>query len=793
MLWLFVSGLVHVAAAPMPASPKGNGLPAAPTPGVHGAVTHADHVAIPRLESDPQLSDFLTTPVRSPAAKQMLRITNFIQRYPKDGRPVTEPTVAYLGYTREYFYAAFVCTDKTPGLIRAHMLARDSLGDDDSVEMMIDTFDDQRRAFVFDSNALGIEADGLYSEQNSSDYSFDTVWDSWGRRTRSGYVVLMRIPFASLYFKQADAGEMRTWGIILQRNISHANEQAFWPQNRHAIAGRLTQDMAAEGFRDIEHGKNIQLEPYVLGRNLRQLNSIDPLNPYFQDKHFQGYTGLDAKFILHNSLVLDTTLNPDFSQVGIDNPAIPNQRFPPYFAEVRPFFIENSSYFMTPISLYYTNNIEKPQYGARLTGKLGPWALGLLGVDDRSPGEAVPPQDPEFNTRASFYSGRVNRDLGKLSNVGVIYADREYLNSFNRAGGFDYRARVMNRWTFTGQALTSATQNISNDTQGEQECEVLTLSCSGQSYVQQVNYSDLHRTWWLAYSDTSPGFVTDTGFFRRPDVREPNGAYSYTFRPSRGIILSHGPSVYGERIWDHTGLPLDAYINPSYSVTFKHRTTVSAYVSLEQDRLRPVDYPALPHDVEYETHTSGVNFYSSPGPYLAVGGGYRSGTVINYSPPTVDGPSPVNISSPNLNVEVKPVSSIDLQNSYVYTHFTEPGSGEVVYDNHELISRWNCQMTKAFSFNLIGQYISTLPNPQYTSLTNSKTLFADALITYMPHPGTAVYFGYLGNFANIDRALCTRDENGQCDTNDPILPPTYSSLMNDGKTLYVKVSYLLRF
>jgi hypothetical protein len=69
----------------------------------------------------------------------------------------------------------------------------------------------------------------------------DTVWDTWGKRTPFGYVVLMRIPFASLYFKKAAPGQMRTWGIILQRNISHANEQAFWPQNRHAIAGRLMQ------------------------------------------------------------------------------------------------------------------------------------------------------------------------------------------------------------------------------------------------------------------------------------------------------------------------------------------------------------------------------------------------------------------------------------------------------------------------------------------------------------------------------------------------------------------------
>jgi hypothetical protein len=63
----------------------------------------------------------------------------------------------------------------------------------------------------------------------------------------------------------------------------------------------------------------------------------------------------------------------------------------------------------------------------------------------------------------------------------------------------------------------------------------------------------------------------------------------------------------------------------------------------------------------------------------------------------------------------------------------------------------------------------------------------------MPHPGTALYVGYIGNFANIDRSLCTREASGDCNPLDPILPPTDSSLINDGKTIYVKVSYLLRF
>jgi hypothetical protein len=750
------------------------------------------HIVIPRLDTAPALKDILGRLPAGPA-RDMLRISSFTQRFPDDGQAASQPTTAYLGYTHEALFVAFVCADADPQLIRSHMLARDSLADDDNVAVFLDTFHDQRRAFVFQSNALGVQADSLYSEQNGFDSSFDTVWDTWGQRTESGYAVLMRIPFASLYFAKSDPGEMRTWGIILQRNISHTSEEDFWPRSQHDIAGRLTQDMKVEGFRDIENGQNLQFQPYVLARSLRNLNSVDPLNPYFEDKHLQGYGGLDAKFILHNSLVLDTTVNPDFSQVGIDNPAIPNQRFPPFFAEVRPFFIENSSYFMTPTNLYYTNNIVKPQFGARLTGKLGGWALGLLGVDDRGPGQMVPPSDPSYNSRAHVYIGRLNRDLGSLSNIGLIYADREYLDSFNRAGGIDYRLRLKNRWTITGQGLTSETKNLSNNTSGEQPCLTYALSCSGQAWVQELSYSDLHWNWWAAYTDTSAGFVTDTGFFQRPDVRQPNGRVAYTFRPSHGPLLDHGPAVYTERIWDHTGNPLDFYVIPHYHFDFRGNTSISANVEIGQDRLRPIDYSALSDDVEYHSQTAGINFYTAPVPYLAVSGGFWKGDTVNYSPPEGSGPVPVHLDSPNLNVEVKPLGALDLQNSYVYSHFTAPDTGALVYDNHELISRWNYQVTKAASFNLIGQYISTLPHGDLTDAPNSKTLFGDALFTYMPHPGTAIYFGYIGNFANLDRALCTREAVGMCAPNAPILAPTNSSLMNDGKTIYMKISYLLRF
>ena len=204
VLGVFVPGCPPDFAASCP--DRANSPSALPSPGRSAApgprsrshsaeavfLSHSNPIVIPRLEVAPKLSDFLGK--IGPAAAKMLQIDRFTERYPEDGNRPGNETTAYLGYSHQYFYAAFVCRDRKPNLIRAHMLARDCFGDDDNVQVMLDTFHDQRRAFVFESNPLGIQADALYSEQNGYDFSFDTVWDTWGRRTPWGYVVLMRIP-----------------------------------------------------------------------------------------------------------------------------------------------------------------------------------------------------------------------------------------------------------------------------------------------------------------------------------------------------------------------------------------------------------------------------------------------------------------------------------------------------------------------------------------------------------------------------------------------------------------------
>jgi len=126
---------------------------------------------------------------------------------------------------------------------------------------MLDTFHDQRRAFVFESNPLGIQADALYSEQTGFDFSFNTVWDTWGARTSNGYAVLMRIPFASLYFAENAPGEMSTWGIILERTVSHTNESITGRGATTNIAGLLTQTKRWKASATSPTGRNSSSSP----------------------------------------------------------------------------------------------------------------------------------------------------------------------------------------------------------------------------------------------------------------------------------------------------------------------------------------------------------------------------------------------------------------------------------------------------------------------------------------------------------------------------------------------------
>jgi hypothetical protein len=761
-------------------------------------------------------------------AQQMAKVTGFTQRDPHDGEAVSEPTDAYLGYDQKNLYAVFVCFDD-PRQVRARMSRREDVYDDDEVEIMLDTFHDRRRAYAFQTTPLGVQWDAIWTEASREeetsahfDTSFDTVWDSRGKVTERGFVVWMAIPFKSLRFPSAQQQE---WGIILYRGITRKTENSFWPHISLKMEGRLGQAATLNGLEGISPGHSIELIPYGLMRSFRALDTRDFSNPYFQKATAQGQPGMDAKFVIRDRFVVDMTANPDFSQVESEDPQITvNQRYAVYFPEKRPFFLENEDFFRTPMDLFFTRSIGDPSAGIRLTGKDGPYSVGLMAADDRSPGLAVPDSSPVSGIRSYFTIARVSRDIFRQSSVGALYTDWECptTGEFNRIGGLDTHLKFNPNWTLDGQAVVTSSH--------------LNLNCEGNLYpfssgnrgnnnyyagpAEQLHLhrDGLHFSYDGIYNDISPGVVSIPGFINRVDIRETTQEADYRFRPRKGWVVDWGPSVTARYDFDHTGLRLDTDYVPYFAIQGRGQTVIllRPYEEL-RERLRPQDFcfygyalycaPTILGDQDYHEHTSGASIQTGYFKKVTLLASYYWGEGVNFvAPPPAPLETPTPLNHPFLasqdtaqaSLTFRPVKPLKIENTYLFdrlratnsTYLFEqaqfPGAGRGIFNDHILRSKWNWQFTPQLSVRLILQYNALLAGTPgvgspYTYLPTSKQFNADFLITYLVHPGTAIYVGYNSDLQNL---------NVQPGVGVFSAPKNY---LNDSRQFFVKASYLFRF
>ena len=238
-------------------------------------------ITIPRIDQAPSLEDFLDMKPGPEMEGKLLKITGFTQTLACDGEPVSQPTDAYVGYDSENIYVIVVAFDLEPDKIRARMTPRESFRGDDKVDVFLDTFHDERRAYGFTCNALGVQMDGRWREGGNFDSSFNALWHSKGKLTEQGYVIWMSIPFKSLRFPAVKDQE---WGLVLIRWIPRNNEQSTWPWVTSKIGGRLNQGATMLGIEDISPGRDIQLVPYGFLRSFRALDDRDPDRVKFNSK-----------------------------------------------------------------------------------------------------------------------------------------------------------------------------------------------------------------------------------------------------------------------------------------------------------------------------------------------------------------------------------------------------------------------------------------------------------------------------------------------------------------------------
>jgi hypothetical protein len=729
--------------------------PAAPlspaAPGVN-PTDSARQLTIPRVEHAPRIEDFLDGNPHT----QAVEVRGFRQREPHDGSPVSQPTAAYLAFDDKNLFVTFVCHDD-PAATRAHMTKREDISGDDTVAVYLDTFHDRHRAYVFESNPLGIQRDAIVTEgEEDADYNFDTVWDSEGRLTSFGFVVQFSIPFKSLRFSGAS---VQQWGIALARNIPRNNEESYWPYITSKLQGLAQQMATLDGLERISPGRNVQLMPYITTSNSRFLASGPRLTT---SNDVRG--GLDGKVILKDALTFDFTANPDFSQVESDDPQVTvNQRYEVYFPEKRPFFLDNSAYFSTPVNLFYSRRVVDPNAGGRLSGKVGPWTLGLLATDDRAPGQSVDPSDPLHGGLTPIGVARVAREFGQQSNVGMFFSDRQFGSSFNRVYSLDWRLKLNNNWSVKTQAIRSYDRALDG------------TRSVGSGLTAEAVYSDRHLVYSGAYTDFTPGFRTPLAFIQRVDIRQEGQYASYMWRPEHGPVTSFGPTLNQSFIFDHTGRLTDWSGGAQFDISLRGPTRLSAF------RYQTYEYYL---GQGFHKGASGLSYYTAWQRWLDLYGSYSKGDAVNYSPAPGIEPFLGRSDAAAFGATVH-LPRLRLEQYYLFSRLAggSTPAGLTVFNSHVARSKLNYQFSRALSLRAIIDYYAQLPNESLVQQIHLKQVTTDVLLTYLIHPGTAAYIGYTNRFQNL--------------VPDPVNPPNLvpggpPSFQTD-RLLFVKLSYLFHF
>jgi uncharacterized protein DUF5916/cellulose/xylan binding protein with CBM9 domain len=723
------------------------------------AQSTTETLRIPRVTRAPKLADF----VNGVARVKELAIADFRQMDPSNGAPVSQATTAYLSFDNRNLYVGWICKDD-PAKIRARIAKRKDIESDDRVTINIDTFHDRKHAYWFDVNPYAIQYDGITTDGQGDDSSFETLWYTEAQFTEDGYVVPETIPFRSLRFPNAPK---QVWGFMVGRFIYRNNEFSMWPfVSRSRFPQFVGQFADMEIDEDISPGRNLQFMPYGL---FSSSHYLDGANGFKSGTETRG--GLDARMVLHDAFTLDVALNPDFSQVESDEPQVTvNQRYEVVFPEKRPFFMEKASVFNTPEQLFFSRRIVDPQFGARLTGTVGRWSLGLLAADDRAPGEVVEGDDPNRGDRAVDGVFRVEREFGRQSHVGALVTSYNFGSSFNQVASLDTRFELGRNWTVLGQASTSETRFRGG------------ARLAGPGYYSSIRKGGLHFQFASTYTDRSPGFRSELGYIPRVDIREWKHSVSYRWRPEKSFPVSFGPGVTELVNWNRQGQVQDWSVQPNFAVELRRATT------LQISRTEAFE---LFQGMGFRKNSSELTFNTEWYRWLALTADYSWGKGVNYYPGEGLLPFLARSTNGSLGLTFRPRPRLRLDESYIYSRLgaarewlpdptVEPSA---IFNNHILRSKVNYQFSRELSLRAIFDYNGVLPNGRLVSLDRSKRLGADVLLTYLLHPGTALYAGY----SDIRENLAF----------NPLLSPALqrTALPNTttGRQVFIKLSYQFRY
>ncbi|HEY8559803.1 MAG TPA: DUF5916 domain-containing protein [Pyrinomonadaceae bacterium] len=515
-------------------------------------------ISIPKIEAAPVIDG-------KPDEENWKRAAvfkDFYQTSPGDNTEPSRPTEVMVMYDEKHLYVAFKCWDEKDK-VRATVAKRDEVTGEDNVRLWLDTYNDQRRAYVLAFNPLGIQQDGIYTEGQGADFSVDIVMESKGVIEDWGWSVEVKIPFKSLRYT---AGKGKMWGFNAARNIDRFNDEfdQWLPDDRN-VSGFLVKHGKITGLDEIKTERTLEIVPSVTisetGSRKRTiptagftpLGGYDPVfNPYglrdpgrFVNDPVKTEIGVNLKYTITPNVTLDAAINPDFAEIEADAPVVTaNQRFPIFFQEKRPFFLEGKEIFDSPLQPFYSRTIVDPDFAAKLTGKVGKTSFGFLAASDNAPGNYSEDErtelaicqekrlsDPTQNCsieefvdqNALFGVLRVKRDFGANNNVGFFATARVFPKNRNFVGGFDGKFKFGPSTTMTFQVLgTHSRKNFFDpyyffkDDRPANPTNYRTGN--GFGYYWNLDYTKDTHGWFIEAIGRTGDYRADSGFTQRTDT-----------------------------------------------------------------------------------------------------------------------------------------------------------------------------------------------------------------------------------------------------------------------------------
>ena len=635
----------------------------------------------------------------------------FYQQEPFDRQPSTEKTEIRILSDGGNLYFGICCFIRNPNTLFAKQMRRDSnLGSEDNIELLLDTYHDGRNCFYFSTNPLGAMVDAVVTDEGSFiNRDWDTVWYCKASINDRGWTAEIKIPFTSLQFKE---GEIYDWGINIGRAISYNNESSFLVPIPRSLSrsGKYKATLFAhlKNIRSPKNGKNLQIMPYVSG------GSILEYRPNTNETPFNS--GVDINYNITPNLATHFTYKTDFAQVEADQEIVNFTRFDIRLPEKREFFLQDAGLFSfgggsSSYLLFHSRTIgifggEKIPLigGAKLSGKIGKYSLGLLNIQTEKKIIDDSYTEPETN----YTAFKLKRDILKNSNIGMMLLNKQNAEGFyDRAAGIDTYLSFNNEYTLSG----SIANNIKPDLKNKNWSGTFRAALNKDWVNASINY---------VHIDTL--FSPDMGFVRRNNIRNTSGRLRFTKWLNNKYFKSIEIGSYINYITNHHNVLETKYGQASCNINLASGDVISVgrgnnktFIPSE-DKLRGIVLDPG-HYFHKDQHISFRTFSNRPvsGSISYIWGGKYDGTQDSF----------------RFRNSIKLTDNINVSLSYSYTNY-------ILKNGRSKSNLASGRFSYSFSPQLFAKY--------YVQFNDTnKRIVSNLLIDYIFRPKSHFYLVYNEN------------------------------------------------